>query len=148
MHGSTVTARAAPFEQQIKDCGKRARFVHALWTATTRRGAILLFSRPRPLGLVIVGRFLRYPLRTPHDHGCARRLPRRSRLVGVESLFDEAEERAAEKAAPLAVRMRPKTLDDVVGQEHLTAAGTPFRKLIDNDAPMSLMLWGPPGTGK
>ncbi|HLK02622.1 MAG TPA: replication-associated recombination protein A [Streptosporangiaceae bacterium] len=66
----------------------------------------------------------------------------------MESLFDEAEERAAEKAAPLAVRMRPRTLDEVVGQRHLTAAGTPFRKLIDNDAPMSLLLWGPPGTGK
>ena len=63
-------------------------------------------------------------------------------------MFDEAEERAAEKAAPLAVRMRPRTLDEVVGQRHLTAPGTPFRKLIDNDAPMSLLLWGPPGTGK
>jgi putative ATPase len=76
------------------------------------------------------------------------RLSTRSRLNGVESLFDEAEERAAEKAAPLAVRMRPRTLDEVVGQRHLTAPGTPFRKLIDNDAPMSLLLWGPPGTGK
>ena len=66
----------------------------------------------------------------------------------MESLFDEAEERAAQKAAPLAVRMRPRTLDEVVGQRHLTAPGTPFRKLIDNDAPMSLLLWGPPGTGK
>src|SRR5690348_13373775 len=65
-----------------------------------------------------------------------------------ESLFDEAEQRAAQAAAPLAVRMRPRTLDEVVGQRHLTAAGTPFRKLIDNDAPMSLLLWGPPGTGK
>src|SRR5580698_7016158 len=65
-----------------------------------------------------------------------------------ESLFDEAEETAAQAAAPLAVRMRPRTLDEVVGQRHLTAAGTPFRKLIDNDAPMSLLLWGPPGTGK
>ena len=44
--------------------------------------------------------------------------------------------------------MRPRTLDEVVGQQHLTGAGTPFRKLIDNDAPMSLLLWGPPGTGK
>src|SRR5215472_1801752 len=65
-----------------------------------------------------------------------------------ESLFDEAEERAARQAAPLAVRMRPRTLDEVIGQQHLTAEGTPFRKLIDNDAPMSLLLWGPPGTGK
>src|SRR6201992_3463537 len=65
-----------------------------------------------------------------------------------ESLFDEAEEEAAAAAAPLAVRMRPRTLDEVIGQHHLTGAGTPFRKLIDNDAPMSLLLWGPPGTGK
>ncbi len=66
----------------------------------------------------------------------------------MDSLFDEAEERAAREAAPLAVRMRPRTLDEVIGQQHLTAPGTPFRKLIDNDAPMSLVLWGPPGTGK
>ncbi len=66
----------------------------------------------------------------------------------MDSLFDEAEERAAAEAAPLAVRMRPRTLDEVIGQRHLTAEGTPFRKLIDNDAPMSLLLWGPPGTGK
>jgi putative ATPase len=65
-----------------------------------------------------------------------------------ESLFDEAEDAAASAAAPLAVRMRPRTLDEVIGQRHLTGAGTPFRKLIDNDAPMSLLLWGPPGTGK
>src|SRR6478735_8453683 len=65
-----------------------------------------------------------------------------------ESLFDDAEEAAASAGAPLAVRMRPRTLDEVIGQRHLTGAGTPFRKLVDNDAPMSLLLWGPPGTGK
>jgi putative ATPase len=66
----------------------------------------------------------------------------------VDSLFDDAERDAAGQAAPLAVRMRPRSLDEVIGQRHLTQEGTPFRKLIDNDAPMSLMLWGPPGTGK
>ncbi|MDQ2810746.1 MAG: replication-associated recombination protein A [Actinomycetota bacterium] len=65
-----------------------------------------------------------------------------------ESLFDEAEDTAAQAAAPLAVRMRPRSLDEVIGQRHLTGVGTPFRKLVDNDAPMSLLLWGPPGTGK
>jgi putative ATPase len=63
-------------------------------------------------------------------------------------LFDAAEEEAALAAAPLAVRMRPRTLAEVIGQRHLTGAGTPLRKLADNDAPMSLLLWGPPGTGK
>ncbi|HSZ42106.1 MAG TPA: replication-associated recombination protein A [Trebonia sp.] len=66
----------------------------------------------------------------------------------MDSLFDESEERGAASAAPLAVRMRPRSLDEVIGQRHLTAPGTAFRKLIDNDAPMSLVLWGPPGTGK
>ena len=66
----------------------------------------------------------------------------------MDSLFDDAGEQAAAAAAPLAVRMRPRSLDEVIGQRHLTAPGTPFRKLIDNDAPMSLVLWGPPGTGK
>ena len=64
------------------------------------------------------------------------------------SLFDEAGEEAARAAAPLAVRMRPRNLDEVIGQEHLTGPGTPFRKLVDHDAAMSLVLWGPPGTGK
>ena len=56
--------------------------------------------------------------------------------------------RGGQAAAPLAVRMRPRTLDEVVGQRHLTGAGSPLRKLADSDAAMSVMLWGPPGTGK
>src|SRR5689334_19337649 len=66
----------------------------------------------------------------------------------AESLFDAAAREAEYAAAPLAVRMRPRSLDEVVGQQHLTGPGTPFRKLIDHDAAMSVMLWGPPGTGK
>jgi len=64
------------------------------------------------------------------------------------SLFDAAGEEAERAAAPLAVRLRPHTLDEVVGQRHLTGTGAPFRKLIDHDAAMSVVLWGPPGTGK
>lgn len=51
-------------------------------------------------------------------------------------------------SAPLAVRMRPRTLDELVGQEQLRAPGAPLRQLIENDQSMSLLLWGPPGTGK
>jgi putative ATPase len=64
------------------------------------------------------------------------------------SLFDAAAREAEDAAAPLAVRMRPRSLDEVVGQRHLTGPGAPFRKLIDHDAAMSVVLWGPPGTGK
>jgi putative ATPase len=64
------------------------------------------------------------------------------------SLFDDAAEEAAAAVAPLAVRMRPRSLDEVIGQPKLTAPGSPLRKLAEHDAPMSVLLWGPPGTGK
>jgi putative ATPase len=68
------------------------------------------------------------------------------------TLFEPAEpERRAEAfdpAAPLAARMRPRSLDEVVGQEHLLAPGSPLRRLVEGDAPISLILFGPPGTGK
>ena len=64
------------------------------------------------------------------------------------SLFDDVAAEAEQAAAPLAVRMRPRTLDEVVGQPQLTGEGSPLRKLAEHDAPMSLLLWGPPGTGK
>ena len=51
-------------------------------------------------------------------------------------------------SAPLAVRMRPRTLDELVGQKQLLAPGSPLRRLVEGDQPMSLLLWGPPGTGK
>ena len=50
--------------------------------------------------------------------------------------------------APLAVRMRPRSLDEVLGQQHLLGPGSPLRRLVEGDAPMSLILFGPPGTGK
>src|ERR1700722_8519762 len=50
--------------------------------------------------------------------------------------------------APLAARMRPRTLDEVVGQDHLLAPGRPLRALIEADRLSSVILWGPPGTGK
>ncbi|MCY7374098.1 MAG: replication-associated recombination protein A [Spirochaetaceae bacterium] len=69
-------------------------------------------------------------------------------------LFDAAAEDRGDAGKPLAVRMRPRTLDEVVGQDHLLVAGSPLRRLVDGNGagspagPSSLILWGPPGTGK
>ncbi len=50
--------------------------------------------------------------------------------------------------SPLPVRMRPQTVDELVGQDHLLAPGAPLRQLVSGTTPMSVILWGPPGTGK
>ena len=55
---------------------------------------------------------------------------------------------AADSTRPLADRMRPRTLDEFVGQEHLIGPGKPLRVQIERDDPGSLLFWGPPGTGK
>jgi putative ATPase len=50
--------------------------------------------------------------------------------------------------SPLPVRMRPASLDELVGQDHLLAPGSPLRQLVAGDSPQSVILWGPPGSGK
>src|ERR1700748_2185144 len=50
--------------------------------------------------------------------------------------------------APLAERLRPQTLDQLVGQQHLTGKGSVLRTAIEHGKPPSMILWGPPGTGK
>jgi putative ATPase len=52
------------------------------------------------------------------------------------------------EAAPLADRIRPKTLDEVVGQQHLVGVGKPLRRLIETGQLFSMIFWGPPGSGK
>jgi putative ATPase len=69
----------------------------------------------------------------------------------VSSLFDDEPESASGglvPGTPLAERMRPRTLDEVVGQEEILAPGRPLREAIERDLVQSLILWGPPGTGK
>ena len=51
-------------------------------------------------------------------------------------------------STPLADRMRPRTLDEFVGQEHLVGKGKILREIIENDRPYSIIFWGPPGSGK
>ena len=67
------------------------------------------------------------------------------------SLFDDpadAPRSGATAEAPLAERMRPRTLDEFVGQDTLVGAGRPLRQAIEQDRLQSIILWGPPGTGK
>lgn len=63
-------------------------------------------------------------------------------------LFPERTERRLEPHAPLAERMRPQRLEDLVGQEELLAPGRPLHTLVEQDALPSIILWGPPGSGK
>jgi len=70
----------------------------------------------------------------------------------VDRLFDDSEEERpheeAIKDAPLAVRMRPRSLDELVGQEHVLGEGSALRTAIESGRPHSAVLYGPPGSGK
>ncbi len=66
--------------------------------------------------------------------------------AGGETLFGAARQGAA--GAPLAARMRPRALDEYVGQQHLLAPGRPLREAIEQGRVGSMIFWGPPGTGK
>src|SRR6266487_2320802 len=66
----------------------------------------------------------------------------------TDDLFASARDERTHERAPLAARLRPRTLDEVVGQEQLLGPGRPLRVLIEADRLSSVVLWGPPGTGK
>jgi len=66
----------------------------------------------------------------------------------VSDLFSEAAGRRLDEIAPLAQRLRPATLDDFVGQEHVVGAGRALRLAIEGDRVPSMILYGPPGSGK
>ncbi len=65
-----------------------------------------------------------------------------------DDLFSAAATERLRAQAPLAARMRPRTLDEIVGQKHLVAKRSPLRVLIEADRLSSVIFWGPPGTGK
>lgn len=66
----------------------------------------------------------------------------------MANLFDAARDEMQSRIAPLAARMRPRTLDEVVGQDHLLGPGAVFRRLLESGRLVSMVLWGPPGSGK
>src|SRR5438874_2833744 len=66
----------------------------------------------------------------------------------MDTLFPDEERRGPAAPAPLADRMRPRTFDEFVGQQELLARGKPLREAIERDLLQSIILWGPPGTGK
>src|SRR5205807_6009859 len=93
----------------------------------------------------------------PSRAGSARRNPRASRLPRADAehtspamsdLFSDAAEQRLPEVAPLALRMRPGTLDQFVGQRHVLAEGSALRAAIEEDRVRSAIFYGPPGSGK
>jgi putative ATPase len=72
----------------------------------------------------------------------------RSSGLGGGDLFAAAAEEQLAQQAPLAARLRPQRLDDIVGQDDLVGPGKPLRVLVESDRLSSAIFWGPPGTGK
>jgi putative ATPase len=66
----------------------------------------------------------------------------------TRSLFPDSEEPAKTTGTPLAERLRPRSLDEIVGQAHLIGKGKVLRMMVEQDQLTSIILWGPPGTGK
>jgi putative ATPase len=66
----------------------------------------------------------------------------------MTDLFEARAEDLASKTAPLATRMRPRSLDEVTGQPQLLGEGAAFRHIVESGQPISMLLWGPPGSGK
>jgi len=66
----------------------------------------------------------------------------------MDDLFEKKLREETKDLVPLAERMRPEKLEDFVGQEEIVGVGTPLRKAIEEDKLVSIILWGPPGSGK
>src|SRR5205823_13536599 len=102
------------------------------------------------------GGSVRSPTR-PFQAGSARRNPHESRLPpawggayfsAMSDLFSDAAKQRLPEIAPLALRMRPESLDQFVGQQHVLGEGSALRLAIEQDRVRSTIFYGPPGTGK
>jgi putative ATPase len=72
----------------------------------------------------------------------------KSRSTPSAPLFEAAQNATGDASRPLADRLRPKSLAEVTGQDHLLGEGGPLRRIADGEPPRSMIFWGPPGTGK
>src|SRR5262249_44435741 len=72
----------------------------------------------------------------------------RSILAPMSDLFSDAAAQRAGAVAPLALRLRPRTLDEFVGQRHMLGEGSALRRAIEEDRVRSSIFYGPPGSGK
>ena len=98
--------------------------------------------------LVLHGREPRRDPLVASRHSRPRSRPLPEHTFGVSDLFSEAAGRRLGASAPLAQRLRPTTLDDFVGQEHVIGPGRALRLAIEQDRVPSMILYGPPGCGK
>ena len=108
---------------------------------------LLRRGRSLPGGLTVLKR-----ISSPEDAGRLLLKVHATHNRSVDQLFEPPEPEQPDErnapGAPLAARMRPESLDEVVGQQHLLAEGTALRTAIEQGAPHSMILFGPPGTGK
>lgn len=72
----------------------------------------------------------------------------RSDMMGDVDLFADSRQKNLDRVAPLAVRMRPRTLEEFLGQQHFLGQGKLLRRMLEADRLMSVLFYGPPGTGK
>jgi putative ATPase len=87
------------------------------------------------------------PFKKKHDLGIVFGCEKYEKVI-ILDLFDYSSQKAANASRPLADKMRPRNLDEFVGQEHIVGEGTPIRHAIEKDRIFSMILWGPPGCGK
>jgi putative ATPase len=73
---------------------------------------------------------------------------KKGKRQAAQSMFDAQARARTQREAPLAARMRPRTFDEFLGQEHLVGDGRMLRRSIETDQVPSMVFWGPPGSGK
>ena len=149
--------RRAPRVGRLRVAGRgrrRAATASARSSGGSRSGSSTTTVEPAPDGREFVAWRVGRRRRGCVDHVVAFRRPayapgaRRHDDVTDDLFSRRPPSSVCARQAPLAARLRPRTIDDVVGQRHLLGPGRPLRRLVEQDRLSSVLLWGPPGTGK